>query len=360
MVGHQGFGRVSDRQAAFNYSMMSPFLLEGVPKNMSGDKGLLHDSAQLLSRRIAALEDFLSVVRKKLKLAAIRTSQYTWRQLKLILWNLLYLFQLAASFWVLALFASTFHELTFLQRKAFTVIGWLGISIVAFIAIWGLGVVIFRSKSKEPEGKSHIGSQIWTIVFAFLALDLVAICTPYRLHSPLLRSMQISSLAVTNHFAPFVTGMRSSDLGTHIFQKSELRVSNPLTSGPQAVSVQCKTDDGKTWVTDVRDAPLNMWVERAWLENDKTTLDLAVKTWYPSVSAELERADDAYIVDNLGRVYGLSKDSGEYTFFRHVHLVLGDQTYRFQLTFHGGLDHQVTYLKIHHPQFEILTVNLQR
>jgi len=122
------------------------------------------------------------------------------------------------------------------------------------------------------------------------------------------------------------------------------------------VSVKCKGVGDNTWArANDHGIALNMWVETIRQTDASTILDIAVKTWYESTTGELQKADGAYFVDDIGTKYEMEHDRGDYTLFDGTHVCKGDEICRFQLVF-PKLTRRSAFLYLHHPQFERLEI----
>ncbi len=328
---------------------------------------LLERTAQRLSLGLTALERYLSKVSDKFQAAVVRAGRFIREQIRLGLRNLRYLLGLLSIFLALVWIASGFHELTFHDLWLLKWLGWAGTSLIALIALGGLLALFFPSKEESPK-RALTGSFILLHTLALTLLGL-AIYLGYDFRSPALKWAQISMrsavekvTSLRNHY--YLSESQAVSVDTRQStsppsQRSEKQHVSEVPA-PVPIPVECQSPDGTNWVPadwNKGATPLNMWVERMWLINGNTVLDVAVRGWYRSGTVDLDQAKGAYLVDDVGKAYPLVDDSGDYSFFLGEHTVIGDEIYRFQLTF-PGLDHYSKYMYLHHPQFREHILNI--
>jgi hypothetical protein len=323
---------------------------------------LLEKTAHLFSNGLTALEHFLSRVSAGLRAASIRARRFIWTQVLLGLRNVRYLLGLFSVFLALAWIGSGFHEFTFHNLRLLKRLGWAGTVVIGLIAFGGLIAMFYPLKEQSPK-RAMTGNFVLLHLFVLTLLG-VAIPLHYDFQSPVLHWTQLSMRLAFKKTASFLSRYYPSQ-SQAVSADTQQSPSTSEIPIPLPISVECKASNGINWVPadsntlDLKPVtiPLNMWVERMWLKNGSTILDLAVKGWYPSGTVNLDEAKGAYIVDDVGKVYPLTDDSGDYSFFGGRHTLAADEVYRFQLSF-PGLDHRSKTILLHHPQFQQHILNL--
>jgi hypothetical protein len=320
---------------------------------------LLEKTAHRLSQGLTALEQFLARVSDELRAALLRARRFIWQQIRLGLRNLRYLLGLLSIFLALVWIGSGFHELTFRNLWLLKWLGWVGTVFTALVLLGGL-LAMFYPLKEHPQKRAMTAPFVLLNVVA-LTLLVIATHLQYDFRSPILgwtqvlmRSVVEKAATLRNHY--YLSRSQSTSPPLHWPWSEKQQTPEVPVPAPVPIPVECKNAGGTNWVPADRwsnqpETPLNMWIERMWLIDGNTILDVAVNGWYPSGAVSLNQAKGTYFVDDIGRVYPLEGDSGDYGFFSGIHAVVGDEIYRFQLTF-PGLDHHAKYLRIHHPQFQ--------
>jgi hypothetical protein len=321
---------------------------------------VLERTAGYLSHGLSALEDFLSRVTHWFGRAIFRTARHVWQQLRFGFRNLRYLFGLAWVLLALAWIGSGFHEITFLHSRIAQAIGWLGVGVIVLIAVGGI-VVMFSPGQSESTGSRVLLLLQITLVNAGAVLGIViASGFHHELRSPLLKSAQSVLVSFVTRYSTLPSKIPSSTSPVHNL------VATTSPSPLLSTTVHCKTVNGDSVAKSLdQEGSLSLWVDKIWLTDSGTDLDLAAKTAGNSTDANLKKATGAYFVDDTGARYELTQDQGVYSSVEphvfgdnlQVRVCRGDEVCRFKLTFQK-LTHEAPVIYLHHPQFERLEIDL--
>jgi hypothetical protein len=331
---------------------------------------LLEQAAQYLSQALAALENFFSILTHWLGRAVVRTTRFIWRQLRLGLKNLRYLFGLSWAFLALVWIASGFHELTFNKSWIAKIFGWTGIGFVGLVTIGAIVAMLSPTLLEKRTPKATFTFRFTLVHFIALFSVVAATHLHYQFRSRVLRWTQCSFLSVKAGFVSLQIHGPGIRWNAWPWSENQQASSPHSVSTPYVtVSVRSKGSGDANWDRALDDeitqnTQLNLWVEKIRLTDTATIVDVAVKTWNASTQANLKKATTAYFVDDAGNKYELTEDKGDYPVAEEhfsdsipVHVCKGDEIYRFQLLF-PKLTHPSGLIYLHHPQFERLEIDL--
>jgi len=93
------------------------------------------------------------------------------------------------------------------------------------------------------------------------------------------------------------------------------------------------------------------------LSSQDTVVEVACKTWDDAESATLHNASGGYVIDQSGHRYDLTRDLGDYSFFKGERTIVGGEIYKWSLVF-ARIGTDATALKLKHPQFREVRVQV--
>lgn len=328
---------------------------------MATIEDLLERLGRYLSDVLENLEEFLSVVSIRLKAAVRRTGLFILRILRLCLRSAVHLLKLCSIFLALGWIGSGCLELTYYGSWVLKAIGVAGVGFVALVILAGILMFLRPNRSDKD-----IEKRAYTIHFAFvhlvaLGILCAAVYYRYEFRAPILKWVESSLASLSLKTEALLNPQHLPEAYKNQKKRLSGWISSPqpkLEPATLWIPVKSKGNADNEWAAaDDKYVRLNMWAETVVLTRENTILNMAVKTWDESSTAELRKADGAYFVDDFGTKYEMSKDEGDYGILNKTHVCTGDEIYRFQLLF-PRLSGQSGRIFLHHPQFERLEIDL--
>ena len=279
---------------------------------------------------------FLERVADDVSSAVARSSRIIARWALRRIVDLFNLFRTLIIFVPLIYIGAFGYELTYGHALLPRLFGWFLILATVGFILWSIYELfrrlLFRDTSDEEEAPFvSIGSSILTFV---ILLFLLAV--HHEFQSPILAWTQSLPAEIKN--ALFNTHHDRASFGAERSSEVWLRSS----------STPALAEAGETH--------LSLWVEGIHSTSLNTVLDVACKTWWDSESAILSDASGAYLLDQSGHKFDLTKDLGDYSFFSGERKIVGGETYRWSLVF-PRIGTDVTALQLKHPQFQRVKIS---
>lgn len=317
---------------------------------------LLDPITDILDWLEAVIAQAMTLLKDYLTEAAEKAIEYTQEVLEWLWESTWKLLRISVALLVLAYVGSFAHELTYGPATWSKVLGW-GLFVTWLgLAVWVI-IKAFLSRSRQVTGAAPLA--IWSLVilnFVFMiVIGAVVLLFHYRWRSPVLRTSE-----------NILRGSVSRVVGVFAGRSRPTKTREPqsvTTVGPR------KIVPGSWMSVESMPAPskkdeerITLWAERMCVASDRTMIQIGCKGWADSDEPILDKAAEAYLVDDKGKKYDLQTDECEYdrpwflpAALRRSRKIIAGAVYKCVLSFEE-IPGRIERFTLRHPQFKDVVI----